>query len=73
MRVCPETGACGDAVLVDDAQGADGVVFGGVVGGEGEGVEGVEPAVVCEASGAGGAGCYFLGGWHGVGFCDCRD
>jgi hypothetical protein len=44
VRVRAEAGAALDAVFVYDAQGAEVFVFGVVVGGEGEGVEGVEPA-----------------------------
>lgn len=41
VGVGAEAGAAFDAVFVDDSQGAEGLVFGVVVGGEGEGVEGV--------------------------------
>lgn len=46
-----------DAVFVYDAQGAEAHVFGGVVGGEAEGVEGVEPVHVGVAAGVPGAFC----------------
>lgn len=59
MGVGSETCAFLDAVFVDDAQGAKGLEGGVEVGGEGEGVEGVEPAVVCEAALGGGAEGYF--------------
>lgn len=61
-----EAGGRGDAVFVQDAQGAEGGVKGVVVGGEGEGVVGVEPAVGGVAAGGGGARGYFHGG-GGVG------
>lgn len=38
------------AVFVDHAEGAEGLVAGVVVGGEGEGVEGVQPSVVSASS-----------------------
>jgi hypothetical protein len=44
VRVRAEAGAALDAVFVDYAQGAEVFVFGVVVAGEAEGVEGVEPA-----------------------------
>lgn len=50
VRVLAEARAAGDAVFVDYAQGTEGFVGGVVVAGEGEGVEGVEPAVVGVAS-----------------------
>ena len=43
VRVCAEAGAALDAVFVDYAQGPEVFVFGVVVAGEAEGVEGVEP------------------------------
>lgn len=67
VRVGTEAGAGGDAVFVDDAQGAEGFVLRMVVGGEGESVECVEPAVVGVAAGGPGAGGYFEGGG-----CHCR-
>ena len=56
VRVRAETRAALDAVFVYDAQGAEVFVFGVVVAGEGEGVEGVEPAW----------------GWMLVGYADTR-
>jgi hypothetical protein len=44
VRVRAEAGAALDAVFVYDAQGPEVFVFGVVVAGEAEGVEGVEPA-----------------------------
>jgi hypothetical protein len=44
VRVRAEAGAALDAVFVYYAERAEVFVFGVVVGGEGEGVEGVEPA-----------------------------
>lgn len=49
-----ETSAGGDAVFVYDAEGAEGFEVGVVVAGEGEGVEGVEPAAAGEFRGVNG-------------------
>lgn len=53
VRVGGEVGVRRDAVFVEDAQAAEAGVVGGVVGAEGEGVVGVEPAVVGVAAGVG--------------------
>lgn len=70
VRVRAEACAALDAVFVYHAQGAEGLVLWGVVGGEGEGVEGVEPAVVGVAAEVPGS---FLdaevGGWWFGGHC----
>lgn len=50
VRVGAKAGALFYAVFVDHAEGAEGLVAGVVVGGEGEGVEGVQPAMVSVAS-----------------------
>lgn len=50
-----------DAVFVEDAQGAEGLEGWVVVLGEGEGVVGVEPAVIGVAAVAAAAGNYFHG------------
>lgn len=55
VRVGREAGVGGDAVFVEDAQGAEVSVGGVVIVGEGEGVVGVEPAVVGVAAVAGAA------------------
>lgn len=55
VAVFAEACAAGDAVFVDHAQGAEGFVAWVVIAGEGEGVEGVEPAVVGVAAGVPGA------------------
>lgn len=55
VRVGGEAGVGCDAVFVQDAQGAEVGVGGVVVVGEGEGVIGVEPAVVGVAAVAGAA------------------
>lgn len=65
VRVGGEAGLGSNAVFVQDAQGAEGGELRGEIGGEGEGVVGVEPAVVSVAAGGGGAGGYFGGGEEG--------
>lgn len=62
VGVGAEARAALDAVFVDDAQGAEGCEARVVVGGEGEGVEGVEPVVVGVAAGVPRAFGYFEGG-----------
>ena len=69
VRVGGEAVERGDPVFVEDAEGAEGFEARVVVGGEGEGVVGVEPAVVSVAARGGPARGYFEGG-HG-GFCGC--
>lgn len=72
VRVCGEAGLGRDAVFVEDAQGAEGLEGWVVVLAEGEGVVGVEPAVVgvaAVAAAAGDDGHGFGGGGHG--FCCC--
>ena len=54
VRVRREPGEWRHAVFVEDAQGAEIRVAWVVVGGEGEGVVGVEPAVIGVAARAGG-------------------
>lgn len=51
MRMGPETRAGGDAVFIDNAKRAEGLKLCGLVGGETEGVKGVEPVVICVAAG----------------------
>jgi len=46
VGVLAEAALGGDGVLVDDAEGAEAHVGGGIVVGEAEGEVGVEPAVV---------------------------
>ena len=77
VRVGGEAGESGDAVFVQDAEGTERCVLGGVVLGEGECVVGVEPAVVgvaavCAAArgdfcGGGEGGHDFFGGFGGCG------
>lgn len=61
VRVRAKACAALHAVFVYHAEGAEGFVRGVVVGGEGEGVEGVEPAVVGVAAVVPGALCDFEG------------
>lgn len=73
VGVRAESCASLDAVFVYDAKGAEGLVLGGVVGGEGEGVEGVEPAVVGVAAEVPGPplNAEVGGGWFGGHCCGC--
>ena len=50
MTVLAEASASFNAILIDDSQRAKRLVLRIVVGGEGECVECIEPAVVCMAS-----------------------
>ena len=70
VRVCAEACAFFYAIFVYYAERAERFVAGVVVGGEGEGVEGVEPAVVGVAAGIPGSLDDFEGrggGRHGAG------
>ena len=75
MRVCGEAGLGSHAIFVEDAEGAVVLVAGVEVTGEGEGVVGVEPAVVSVAAGRGRVGDNFgVGeeGGHGFLHCGCH-
>lgn len=68
--MCSESGAPLYAILVDDAQGAEVLELGVIVGGKAEGVECVEPAVVGMA--ASGPGTFGDGEGRGGSECGSR-